>query len=109
MMIKFAPSGIVIAIALAPILAQAADTDASCKHPTASIKGAAVTASIKAKLAEEKISSLPSITVDTDAQGEVLMCGKVKSEQEADTIIFFVHRVKGVTAVKSYFEMPSDT
>jgi len=108
MKIKIAASCIVIGIALAPIVAEAADQDSSCKHPTTSVKGAIIAASIKAKLAEEKIDSLPNMTVDSDAKGEVLLCGRVKTEQEADTIIFFVHRVQGVTAVKSYFEIPGD-
>jgi propanediol dehydratase small subunit len=114
MMIKFAAGCILIGTVLASIAAQAAAPAAApaagptCKYPVASAKGAEITAHIKARLAEVKVSSLADITVDTDDKGAVLMCGKVKSEQEADTIIFNVHRVPGVTAVRSDFDMPGD-
>lgn len=108
MNIKIAASCILIGAALAPIVAQANVQDSNCRHSVQSVRGAEITARIKAKLAEEKVSSLASITIDTDANGAVLMCGTVRSEQEADLIIFRVHRIKGVTAVRSDFDIPSD-
>lgn len=108
MKIKFAASCIVIGTMLAPIFVEAAGQDSNCKYPTTSAEGAAITARIKAKLAEEKISSLAIITIDTDAKGAVRLCGKVNSEQEADNIIFTVHRIEGVTAVRSLFDFESD-
>jgi hyperosmotically inducible periplasmic protein len=108
MKIKLAKTCIIIGAALAPIVAHAADQDSDRKDPMAYVKDSVITAKIKAKLAEEKIGSLASITVDTDANGKVYLGGTVKSEQEADNIIFFVHRIEGVTAVRSTFRIPGD-
>jgi hyperosmotically inducible protein len=108
MKIKLATSCVVIGAMLTPIFAHAADQDSDRKHPMTFVKDSVITAKIKAKLAEEKISSLATITVDTDADGKVFLSGKVKSEQEADTIIFTVHRIEGVTAVRSDFRIPGD-
>jgi hyperosmotically inducible periplasmic protein len=108
MKIKLATTCIIIGTLLAPIVAHAADQDSDHKHPMTFVKDSVITAKIKAKLAEANLSSLANITVDTDANGAVFLSGKVKSEQEADTIIFIVHRIEGVTAVKSDFRITDD-
>ena len=108
MKIKLATACIAISTVLAPINAHSADQDSDRKQPMTFVKDSVITAKIKAKLAEEKVGSLADITVDTDAEGKVFLGGKVKSEQEADNIIGIVHRVEGVTAVKSVFRIPAD-
>jgi hyperosmotically inducible protein len=106
MKIKLATSCIVIGIALAP--AHAADQDSDRKEPMTFVKDSVITAKVKAKLAEEKIGSLATISVDTDANGKVFLKGKVKSEQEADRIISLTRRIEGVKAVRSEFSVADD-
>ena len=108
MKINLAKACIIIGTALAPIVAHAADQDSGSKQTMNVAKDPALATKIRARLAEEKFSSLPDITIDADANGAVSMTGKVKSEQEADNIIFIVHRVEGVKAVKSNFRLTSD-
>ena len=106
MKLKLAASAIVIGTALAP--AYSADQGSDPKYATASAKGPEITAKIKAKLTEEKISSLATITIETDANGAVVLSGKVKSEQEAESITRHVRMIEGVTRVKSNFFIPND-
>jgi osmotically-inducible protein OsmY len=108
MKIKFATLCIVIGTVFAPVAVHAADQDSGSKQTMTVAKDPALATKIRARLAEEKFSSLPDITIDADANGAVVMTGKVKSEQEADNIIFIVHRVEGVKAVKSNFRLTSD-
>jgi len=108
MKMKFAASCIVIATALAPIVALGADQGSGLKQPVTFVKDSELAARIKARLAQEKFSSLPNITIETDAKGAVKLSGRVTSEKEADNIIFIVHRIEGVTAVRSYFAIPGD-
>jgi osmotically-inducible protein OsmY len=63
---------------------------------------------IRARLSEEKFSSLPNISIQSDAKGAVVMSGRISSEQEADRMLFIVHRIQGVTAVKSFFSMAGE-
>ena len=93
MKIKLAKTCIIIAAALAPVIAHAADQDSNRKDTMTFVKDSVITAKIKAKLAEEKVS---------------ILGGKVKTEQEADTIIFLTHRIEGVTAVRSTFRITGD-
>ena len=106
MKLKFAASAIIIGTALSP--AYSADQGADPKYATTVVKDSEITAKIKAKLAEEKFSSLATITIKTDAKGAVFLSGNVKSEQEADQLILHVHRIEGVTAVKSDFRIVDD-
>ena len=108
MRINLAKACIIIGTALVPIVTHAADQDSDRKNPMEFVKDSVITAKIKAKLAEEKVGNLATITVDTDANGKVYLGGTVKSEQEADNIIFFVHRIEGVTAVRSTFRIKGD-
>ena len=105
---KFAASAIAIGTALAPMLVPAADQDPARNHPAAFVKDAELTSRIKARLTEEKLSSLANITIDADVKGAVILRGKVQSEQDADRMIFIVHRIAGVTAVKSLFSIAGD-
>lgn len=108
MKIELAASCIAIGAVFAPVVTHAANLDPERKPPVTAAQDAELTAKIKAQLAGEQISSLPNIVIDSDAEGAVFLRGKVKTEQEADRIISTVHKVKGVTAVKSLFSITGD-
>ena len=72
MKIKLATTCFVIGALLAPVAALAADGDSDRTHPMTFVKDSVITAKIKAKLAEEKMSSLAHIKVDTDSKGAVV-------------------------------------
>jgi len=106
MKIKLATSCIIIGTMLAP--AYAADQNPEKKQAMTEVKDSPLAAKVRAKLAEEKFSSLPDITIDTDATGKVFLGGRVKSEQEADRITKTVRMMEGVTAVRGAFQVPGD-
>jgi hyperosmotically inducible protein len=56
---------------------------------------------IRAKLAEEKLSSLTHIKLDTDAHGAEVLRGRVKTREEADRAASIARGTAGVTSVKS--------
>ena len=101
MKIRFATTCFVIGTLLSPIAVLAADGDSDRAHPEAFVKDSVITTKIKAKLAEEKISSLAHIKVDTDANGAVVLRGTVKSQEEADKAVSITRETEGVTSVKS--------
>jgi hyperosmotically inducible protein len=86
----------------------AGDADSDRKHPTAYVKDSVITTKIKAKLAEEKMSSLEHIKVDTDSNGAVYMRGSVKSKEEADKAVSIARATEGVTSVKSNLRIKKD-
>lgn len=98
---QLATTCFVIAAMVAPLAALAEDTDTDRMHPMTFVKDSAITAKIKAKLAEEKMSSLMHLRVDTDNKGVVVLSGKVKSREEADKAIAIARETEGVTSVKS--------
>lgn len=102
MKFKLTTACFVIGTALAPIAAYAADEGhADRAHPVAFVKDSVITVKIKAKLAEEKLSSLKRIKVDTDANGAVVLRGKVKTQEQADKAVSIARATEGVTSVKS--------
>jgi hyperosmotically inducible protein len=107
MKITLASTCFVIAALLAPVAAHAADGDADRTHPMTFVKDSVITAKIKAKLAEEKLSSLAHIKVDTDAKGAVVLGGKVKTQEEADKAVSIARGTEGVTSVKSNIRIKS--
>ncbi len=101
MRIKLATACFVIGTLLAPVAVLAADGDTDRAHPKAFVKDSVITVKIKAKLAEEKLSSLAHIKVDTDAKGAVVLGGTVKTKEEADKAVATARAIEGVTSVKS--------
>ena len=101
MKIQFATACFVIGTLLTPVLAHAADGDTDRSHPMTFVKDSVITTKIKAKLAEEKISSLTHIKVDTDAKGAVVLRGKVKTQEQADKAVAIAKGTEGVTSVES--------
>lgn len=91
---------LILAVSLSfPLLGYAADAET---HKTKTyLKDSAITSKIKKKLAEEKLSSLVHIKVDTDAAGEVTLTGKVETQELADKARSIAQGVEGVTSVKS--------
>ncbi|MGE5774492.1 MAG: BON domain-containing protein [Hyphomicrobiales bacterium] len=108
MKIQFATTFFVIGTVLAPVAAHAEDQDSDRAHPMTYVKDSAITAKIKAKLAEEKMSTLKDIQVDTDSKGAVVLSGKVRSQEEADKAVSIAHRTEGVTSVKSNIRVQKD-
>lgn len=101
---KLAASCFIIGTLLAPVAAHA-DSEADNAHPMTFVKDSVITTKIKAKLAEEKISSLAHIEVDTDRNGAVVLSGKVKTQEEADKAVSIARETEGVTSVRSKIQL----
>lgn len=101
-------SCLVVASLLAPVASFAADNDANRKHPLTFIKDSSITVKVKAMLAEEKMSSLTRISVDTTSKGEVHLSGTVKSAEAADKAVSIARAVVGVTSVTSTVRVKKD-
>jgi len=82
-------------------MALAEDADSDRAHPMTFVKDSVITTKVKAKLADEKISTLAHVRVDTDKKGVVVLSGKVASQEEADKAIALARGTEGVTEVKS--------
>lgn len=98
---KVATACFIIGTLLVPVASYAATGDTDRSHPMAFVKDSVITTKIKAKLAEEKMTSLVDIKVDTDAKGAVVLSGKVKTKEEADKALTIATGTEGVTSVKS--------
>lgn len=98
----------VIGTLLAPVAAYAADSDSDRSHPLTFVKDSIVTTKIKAKLADEKMSSLAHVKVDTDRKGAVMLSGYVGTQEEADKAAALARETEGVTSVKSSIQVKQD-
>ena len=105
MKIKLATTCFVIGTLLAPVMAHAEDSDANRKEPMTFVKDSVITAKVKTKLAEEKMSSLTHIKVDTDSKGAVVLKGTVKTQAEADKAVSIARGTEGVTSVMSNIQV----
>ncbi len=101
MKIKLATICFAIATVLAPVVAHAADGDSDRSHPVEFVKDSVITTKVKAKLADQKLSSLIHMQVDTDAKGAVSLSGTVRNQAEADTAVSIARGTEGVTSVTS--------
>ena len=108
MKIKLATTCFVIGAFLAPVVAYAADSDADRTHPLTFVKDSVITTKVKAKLADEKMSSLADIKVDTDSKGAVVLNGTVKTQAQADKATLIARGTEGVTSVKSNIQVKKD-
>ena len=63
------------------------------------VKDSIITTKIKAELAEEKVSSLVKIGVDTTSVGEVVLTGTATNKAAIDRAVTIAKSVKGVTHV----------
>lgn len=105
MKITIATTCLVIGALLAPVATHAADPDSDRGHPMTFVKDSVITTKIKAKLADEKMSSLTHIKVDTDSNGVVVLSGKVSTQAEADKAVSIARDTEGVTSVKNHIRV----
>jgi hyperosmotically inducible periplasmic protein len=99
MTLKFLLGILLIASVTVSVVGHTADRES---HKTKTyLKDSVITSKIKKDLAEEKLSSLIHIKVETDASGEVTLKGTVTSQELADKAISIAQSVEGVTSVKS--------
>ena len=93
---------------LVPLAARAADADSDRAHPSTYVKDSVITTKIKARLADEKLSSLAHIRVDTDSKGAVVLSGTARTKEEARKAVSIAHKTEGVTSVKSHIQIKKD-
>lgn len=105
---QFATTCLVIGALLAPTAVLAADQDSDRMHPMTYVKDSAITAKVKAKLAEEKMSSLAHIRVDTDKKGAVVLSGNVRSQEDMDKAVSIARGTEGVTSVTNKLKIRKD-
>ncbi|MEO8384307.1 MAG: BON domain-containing protein [Betaproteobacteria bacterium] len=72
------------------------------------VKDSIITTKIKAELAEEKVSSLVKIGVDTTSTGEVVLTGTAASQAAIDRAVTITKNVKGVTHVDNKITIKAD-
>jgi len=107
---KLATTCLVISALLIPVVVRAADStsDTDRTHPVTFVKDSAITTKIKAELAEENMSSLAHIEVDTHSKGAVVLSGKVRTQEEADKAVSIARATEGVTSIKSNLHIKKD-
>ena len=76
--------------------------------PGAYVKDSAITAKIKAKLAEEHVGSLAKIHVDTDANGMVYLSGTAKNQADIDKAVSIAQSTEHVTSVRNDLTVRAD-
>jgi hyperosmotically inducible periplasmic protein len=91
-----------------PIAGYTADGDTDRSSPKAFVKDSVITTKVKAELAEEKISSLVKIKVDTDAKGAVSLSGTAANQAAIDKAVAIARGVKGVTSVQNDIKIQAD-
>ena len=110
MKFKLAYIGLVVGALLAPALSHAADdVDLDRGNAKAFVKDSAITSKVKAKLAAEKLSSLATIHVDTDADGVVWLSGTAKSQDQIDKAVSIARNTENVRAVKNGLKVKADS
>jgi hyperosmotically inducible periplasmic protein len=92
----------------APAASHATAPDSDRMHAVAFVKDSMITTKIKAKLAEDKLSSLGHVKVDTDNKGAVVLSGNVKTQEQADKVVAIARATEGVTSVKSNIQLKKD-
>lgn len=105
---KLAASCLVAGALMLPIAGYTADSDSDRSSPKAFVKDSVITTKIKAELAEEKLSSLVRISVDTDNNGMVTLSGTAASQSAADKAVSIARAVKGVTSVRNNIQIKPD-
>jgi len=107
---KLGATFLVIGALLAPFALHAADSsaDSDRTQPKVFVKDSVITTKVKTKLAEEKVSSLARIKVDTHGKGAVVLSGHARSKEEADRAVAIARETEGVTSVKSRIRIKKD-
>jgi hyperosmotically inducible periplasmic protein len=104
MTMKLAASCIVAGALMLPIAGYAAESDSA----KTMISDSAITTKIKADLAQEKVSSLVKISVETDSKGMVTLGGTAGSKDAVDRATTIARAVKGVTSVENHIQIAAD-
>jgi len=104
---RLATSLIVLGSIFAPFAAHAADGDRDKLLSRDFVKDSVITTKIKARLAEEKLSSTMRISVDTDNKGVVQMTGTAKTQSEIDRAGVIAKNTEGVTSVENKIRLSS--
>ena len=105
---KLAACFLVAGTLMLPLAGYSADGDKDRSSPTAFVKDSVITTKIKAKLAEEKMSSLVKISVDTDAKGAVSLSGTAANQAAIDKAVALARGTEGVTSVKNDIKIKAD-
>jgi hyperosmotically inducible protein len=108
MKITLASSCFVLATVLTPVAAFAGDSDSDRAHALTFVADSVITTKVKAKLADEHMSSLARIGVDTDAKGAVVLSGSARSQKDADMAVSIARATEGVTSVTSTITIKKD-
>jgi hyperosmotically inducible protein len=93
---------------LGPVLAHAGEGDSDRKHPLTFVKDSAITVKVKALLADDKMSTLTHIRVDTDRHGMVVLSGSVRSPEQKDKATAIARGAEGVTSVRNDLRIRQD-
>lgn len=102
---------LVLGASLAPAFATetpATEGTVDRSHPATYVKDSAITAKIKAKLAEEHMSSLGRIHVDTDANGKVYLSGAARSQADVDKAVSVAKSTEHVVEVQNDLTVRAD-
>jgi hyperosmotically inducible protein len=105
---NLAATCLILGTLLAPVATYAEDRDADRAHPMTYVKDSVITTKVKTKLADEKMSSLTRVQVDTDSNGVVVLSGNVRTEAEKVKAVSIARGTEGVTAVKSNLVVKKD-
>jgi hyperosmotically inducible protein len=106
---SFAMSCLVAGILLGSVTAMATDDqDTDRSHPKAFVKDSAITTKIKTRLAEEHITSLGRIHVDTDQDGAVWLSGTARTQEAIDKAGAIARETEHVTAVHNRIKIRQD-
>jgi hyperosmotically inducible protein len=108
MKITIASSCFVLAAVMAPAAAFASDSDSDRAHPLTFVADSVITTKVKAKLADEHMSSLAHIGVDTDAKGAVVLSGTARNQNDIDKAVSIARSTEGVTSVMSTVKVKKD-
>ena len=106
---KLAVAALITGAMLVPVLSHAEDQDKDRPQPSVFVKDSAITTKIKTKLAAEKLSSLATIHVDTDANGVVWLSGTAKNQSEIEKAVSIARATENVHEVKNRLKVKADS
>jgi hyperosmotically inducible protein len=101
MKLTLANSCLVIGTLLTPVAAHAGELSSDAATSEAFVKDSVITIKVKAKLFDDRMSSLMTVNVDTDAKGAVFLNGTVTSAHDADVAVSTARGTECVTSVTS--------
>jgi hyperosmotically inducible protein len=105
---KLAAIYLVAGALMLPIAGHTADSDSDRSSPKVFVKDSIITTKIKAKLFEERMSSLLHINVDTDNKGVVVLGGTATDQAAIDKAVSIARGVKGVKSVQNNIKIKAD-